>query len=526
MYRVLIVEDELFVRLGIKMSVEWEALDMEVIADVSNGEQAWEVYVREEPDIILTDLKMPIMDGMELIRRVREKSDRTRIIILSCLEEFALVRESISMDVTDYILKLTMTREDMEKVLDKARTELEALKRAQEPAGVSPEKQRQELLDFFYYNTWGEREYGERLRKIGLPFGEKNLLMAELEINRYEEVQKRFGDDYGVLVDSALLNVLTELMEEHGGGMVMKDRQKCYLIIAGYGSAEQKAMAEYGFERFLAKARKTLSMYFQIAVTIGISQLFDGYENLGRMYQQCRYCLDQTFYHMPGENLFYSKIRGEDRTALVRERLLACAEQDGMDDHSKKLLEAAAELFEQRQDPAALKKYLEYMLNLEAERTVYDSRRRFAMVEENARQMEHAETLSQLLEEYCSCRRQLSEDARTKQVMSKTVAGIVSHIEKNYAKNLPLKEIAQAVELSPNYICELFKREMGINLSAYIMRYRISRAKELLVSTNLKSYEIAERTGFSDESYFSRSFKKVTGQSPYEFRKGLFIKEE
>lgn len=132
MYRVLIVEDELFVRLGIKMSVEWEALDMEVIADVSNGEQAWEVYVREEPDIILTDLKMPIMDGMELIRRVREKSDRTRIIILSCLEEFALVRESISMDVTDYILKLTMTREDMEKVLDKARTELEALKRAQE----------------------------------------------------------------------------------------------------------------------------------------------------------------------------------------------------------------------------------------------------------------------------------------------------------------------------------------------------------------------------------------------------------
>ncbi|HJB92067.1 MAG TPA: response regulator [Candidatus Eisenbergiella merdigallinarum] len=336
MYRVLIVEDELFVRLGIKMSVEWEKLDMEVIADVSNGEQAWEVYVREEPDIILTDLKMPIMDGMELIRRVREKSDRTRIIILSCLEEFALVRESISMDVTDYILKLTMTREDMEKVLDKARTELEALKRAREPAGVSPEKQRQELLDFFYYNTWGEREYGERLRKIGLPFGEKNLLMAELEINRYEEVQKRFGDDYGVLVDSALLNVLTELMEEHGGGMVMKDRQKCYLIIAGYGSAEQKAMAEYGFERFLAKARKTLSMYFQIAVTIGISQLFDGYENLGRMYQQCRYCLDQTFYHMPGENLFYSKIRGEDRTALVRERLLACAEQDGMDDHSKK----------------------------------------------------------------------------------------------------------------------------------------------------------------------------------------------
>ena len=526
MYKVLIVEDELFVRLGIKMSVDWEKMDLEVIADVSNGAQAWEVYEKEKPDIILTDIKMPIMDGMELIRRVREKSSETRIIILSCLEEFSLVRESISMNVTDYILKLTMTQEDMEKVLNKAKMELETMKKSREPDGVSLEKQRQELLDFFYYNTYGEQGYAEKLRRLELPFGEKNLLMAAIEINRYEEVQRRFGDDYGVLVDSAFLNVLTELAEEHGGGIALKDRRKSYLLIVGYQNVDQKATAEYNFGVFLARVRKTLSIYFRITVTIGISQLFDGYESLRKMYQQCRYCLDQIFYYPAGVDLFYSKIKGEDRVALVKAQLTALEGRRETDEHSAKLLEAAAELFEQKQDPGTLKKFMEYLVNLEAERLVYDSQRRFSLVEANARQMEHAETLSAVLEQYTACLNLLYDDSKNKNVMSKTAAGIVAFISKNYKQNLSLKQIAEAVELSPNYICELFKKEMGINLSSYILQYRINRAKELLVSSNLKSYEIAEKTGFSDESYFSRSFKKVTGLSPYEFRKGLFLKEE
>lgn len=91
---------------------------------------------------------------------------------------------------------------------------------------------------------------------------------------------------------------------------------------------------------------------------------------------------------------------------------------------------------------------------------------------------------------------------------------------------MPLEEIADAVGLSPNYICSLFKKEMGVNLFNYIMEYRINRAKELLMSTNMKSYEIADQTGFSDESYFSRSFKRITGQSPIEFKRSVFRREE
>lgn len=525
MYRVIIAEDELFVRLGIKMSVDWEKLGMEVVADVSNGKQAWEVYEREHPDIILTDIKMPIMDGMELIRRVREESKETRIIILSCLEEFGLVREAISMDVSDYILKLTMTQEDMEKVLRKVKTELESLRSVRQEKGSTEQMQRRKLLDFFYYNTYGEAGYKEELQKLKLPFGEKNLLMAVIEVNHYETVQKRFGDEYGMLIDSALSNVLTELMGEYGKGMVLEERGKRYILIAEHGTMEQKADAEYCFSCFLGKVRKTLSLYLQIVVTIGVSQLFDGYEHLRQMYQQCSDCLDAAFFHDIGENLYYSQIRGEDRARLVEDALRAAGSREEMDDRARALLGTAKEVYAKNPDPDFLKKFVEHLLNLEAESVLPDGKRRFALVESKAREAESAETLKQVLEVYLSFRKQLYLDVSSQNVMSRTVAGIVSYISKNYGSNLPLEQIAEAVELSPNYICGLFKKEMGVNLSAYIMEYRINKAKELLVSTNLKSYEIAEKTGFSDESYFSRSFKKVTGQSPYEFRRALFIKE-
>ena len=136
MYKAVIVEDEMFVRMGIKMSVDWEKLGIGDVETYANGQQAWEAYQEEKPDLILTDLKMPVMSGMELIRKIREQDDRTRIIILSCLEEFALVREALSLGVTDYILKLTMTQEDMAKVIDKALTELRVLDEVQRNKAV------------------------------------------------------------------------------------------------------------------------------------------------------------------------------------------------------------------------------------------------------------------------------------------------------------------------------------------------------------------------------------------------------
>lgn len=526
MYKVLIVEDEIFVRLGIKMSVEWKKLDMEVIGDVANGKQALEIYEKEHPDIIMTDLKMPVMDGMELIRRIREKDHTVRILILSCLKEFHLVQQAISMNVSDYILKLTMTQEDMERILQKTKDELDMLKeRKKEETGNSEEERRNILRDFFYYDTFIKDNLKSKFERMELPFGERNLLMAVLEIDAYDQLQQRFRDEYGVLVSSALLNVLTELLQEYGRGMLIDDREKRYILITEQGSVEQKSDAERFFLQFLKRIKKTLTVYFRTDVTIGVSQLYDGYENLRTMYQQCSYCLEEKFYHSLGEILLFSDIKKSDKAVIVTEKLKRVTAEKSGDGRIESLMEQGIEAFMQNPVPEVLLHFFVHMVHLEVYNVIMEGHKRFAITDEYVRQMERAETLDQIVAVYQDLRYQLYENPQG-QKMNKTVSSIINYISKNYGKNMPLEEIADAVGLSANYICSLFKKEMGVNLFSYIMEYRINRAKELLLSTNMKSYEIAEKTGFSDESYFSRSFKRVTGQSPIEFKRSIFHKGE
>ena len=126
MLRVMIVEDEHFVRIGIKNSVPWETYGMQVVCDAENGRQALEQYQNWKPEIIITDLKMPVMNGIALMKTIRAKDKRARFIILTCLDEFGMVQEAIRLGASAYILKLTSEQEEIEAALEKVRAELEA----------------------------------------------------------------------------------------------------------------------------------------------------------------------------------------------------------------------------------------------------------------------------------------------------------------------------------------------------------------------------------------------------------------
>ena len=121
MYQVMIVEDEVIVREWLKKRVSWEECGFQVCAEAANGQEALEIYRQKHPDVILTDLRMPIMDGIMLIRSIRKLDSRVRIIILTCLDEFALIKQAMELDVTSYILKLTSEPDEIERELLRVR---------------------------------------------------------------------------------------------------------------------------------------------------------------------------------------------------------------------------------------------------------------------------------------------------------------------------------------------------------------------------------------------------------------------
>lgn len=128
MYKVMIVEDEMLVRMGLMNTVNWEQYGMQVVAAEANGKDAWDSYLRHKPEVVLTDIRMPLMDGMQLISQIRAKDGRCRIVILSCLDDFNLAKSALTLGVSGYILKLSMTEQEMDEILLKIRRELDGIR--------------------------------------------------------------------------------------------------------------------------------------------------------------------------------------------------------------------------------------------------------------------------------------------------------------------------------------------------------------------------------------------------------------
>jgi two-component system response regulator YesN len=134
-------------------------------------------------------------------------------------------------------------------------------------------------------------------------------------------------------------------------------------------------------------------------------------------------------------------------------------------------------------------------------------------------EIQKSETLSEFIDIFGSFINELLSLRVKKKQVSKEIAHVIEFIKDNYNENISLKKIADALELTPNYLSALFKKDLELTFSEYLNGIRLDKAKELLLNTNLRSYEIAEQIGFTDESYFSRSFKKHTDVRPNEFRR-------
>lgn len=240
--KVLIVEDEVLVREGLKSVIGWERLGMEVIEDVANGKQALEVYERERPDIILTDIRMPVMDGLELIAQIRRQDEKTRIVILTCYEEFGYLQKALQLGVSDYILKLKMKPSEIEAAMAKVKRKLDEEMDGREERSEEAERFRlqkeEELKQYIFYNQVPESLFRSRMEKLNFTVREENIVLCRMVLQKYEKAQARILDDRGMLIRFLVLNVTMEIMEKYGGGEIVQEGDNCFLILMNMDMGE------------------------------------------------------------------------------------------------------------------------------------------------------------------------------------------------------------------------------------------------------------------------------------------------
>mgnify|MGYP002794296431 CR=1 FL=1 len=267
MYKVLIAEDEMLVRTGIRASIDWEKFNMYVVDEAADGQTAWELYQQHQPDLVLTDIKMPFMDGIELIRKIRDTGSHTEIIILSCL------------DACHSLDKVTKTKTS-----------------SVAPANIYDILEHS-LLSHLTYNIPSLSECLSTLREYSITIHPHDLVTALMVVDQYEQLQDLYQDSHGQLIQFSLLNIMNEILTKSGSGLVVHESGSRYLLLF-YNENETRSF--HLITGVLEEIRTVLKNYFNVTPHFCISEMTQDLSRLRILYQQCLLLDEQEFFLFPG----------------------------------------------------------------------------------------------------------------------------------------------------------------------------------------------------------------------------------
>lgn len=549
MVKLFLVEDEIVMRDGIKRQINWEKEDIEFVGEASDGELAWPMILETKPDILLTDIKMPFMDGLELSALVRKELPDTAIIILSGYDEFVYAQQAVSLGVTDYLLK----------PLPPGKL-LECIRRVQEK--IEQERAQPEN------NAWSEELAREQKD------AEKNLLFRALVTNdRSLKEILAMADHLGIHISARYYSVIlmtvrgkenampseqlrTELaaIPEQIPGWIFFDRNENGFAMIGTANSEEEVSDTQ--KELIRRLKECVEKDAEHTWFIGAGRTVGRISDIGKAYNSANKALSSRF--ITGMNrvvtadetdsvkkdlsgLQVSPLPAEAR-ASEKDAAVLDIDQAVTNDNSRKMLEEylrtgtleEAEPFleglfqsigEDNLNSYLLLTYLSMDMYFTMVRFLKDMGRQVNEIDKKCGDInsllkgritaEQARSyLTSYLKEVIALR-----DHNTEKRYGRILRQAVSYIDTHFdQEDISLNRVAQTVGMSPNHFSSIFSQELGTTFIEYLIGKRMERAKELLRTTQLRSSEVAYRVGYRDPHYFSSTFKKIQGMTPREYR--------
>lgn len=530
-YRVLLADDEEEIRTGISRKIDWPRLGFSLVGEAGNGEEALELAEQLRPDVVLTDIKMPFMDGLELCRRLRQSLPAAKLVVFSGFDDFEYARQAVGMGVSEYILKPINAPELMEvlnklrELLDRQRLErrdMETLRRRYEESLPI-------LRELFYTRLLSGQLPAEQVRdraaryEIELPPGLWTAALVHADLPGDGEAGDR---------DELLLLSVQSFLSEHFSLV------GCAARVVLFGDTAALLVQLSGADKLypLLEELERLSLlcqsYLGISLTAGVGRPCPGPEELDRSVAGARSALDYRVLAAGGRVIYIDDLEPQSATELSFEeedqRQLSAAIKLGTPEQVKEEIQGLIERL--RQTGLSLSRCRLFLLEV-VTCLIRLTRSGGVAVEEvfganftgavSISDFSSREELGRWLEERCLRLRELLGQRRTDSA-GRLVEQAKEYIAGHYSdEGLSVEALCSHIHLSPTYFSTLFKREVGMSFTAYVTQVRMEEAVRLLRDTDEKTYRVAERIGYSDPNYFSYVFKRQFGLSPSKYRAGL-----
>jgi len=518
-YKVFFVEDEIITRQGIRDNVDWQASGFEFCGEAADGEMALPLLRTAQPDVLITDIKMPFMDGLQLSKIMRERMPWVKIIILSGHDEFEYAQQALKLGVTDYLLKpvtvqnLQNALQKLTVQLDQERKEKENLKKFQEQVEENRTTLRERLLFKLVVGAVSPTDVIEQGQVLGLDLSARHYLVVILKIELGDRTEQYDYDEFQQ-VQSAVI----ELAEKNPDIFLLK-RDWGDLILIMKGSTPEYLEEE---RDLLLEEIRRMTEKTRFQLTVGLGAIKKELAHICQSFVEALAHTQNVDEHKPGVN--QSAERAEllnlDRSAV--ENYLHYGAKDGFDEFFSAYLRP---LGETTLKSNLIKNYIFVDVVLAIAKLVNDLGGDVDKVipELNSIEMtmSNIKTIEQLREQANKILTSALayRDSQPKGQYKELIRQSKEYIEHQYTDpELSLNAVAAQANLSASHFSVVFSQETGQNFKEYLTEIRINKAKELLRMTSLRSADIAYQVGYNDPHYFSSVFKKKTGFSPIEFR--------
>lgn len=523
MYKLLIVDDEYLVIEGLLKLVDWKKYGIHVIGEASSGQEGLSLARDHKPDFVITDIKMPGLSGLDMMKRISDFNPKTRFLVLSGYDDFEWAKRAFNYGAIDYLLK-PVDLEQLDAVLSKA-----VEKMGEESSGEKRKEdlekalsrsisllKREAFIELLKGRYTSEKALEEKLGAAQLKLSGEPCTVMLLKMKETSE--------YSGTYIKELFKKLTDFFEDGRWGYAfqMSEEEIVFLVNAqGVNSKWCSLLAENIFLRFrLDEAGAVLGLGGE-------------YERLGRIkysFIEAEKAVEYR-YLSPTPIVSYFDIQKHflDLEKVSYPLQFVETVMEGLKGANSELLSNSLDAYfsqikQKRVEIAHFKSVMMELLfvlrkelkgmNIDLSKVFIDEFEDIYSIQKKSGLEEIWKVVVQFIMSILDFI-ESTANKNNKQIIKE----VMKLIEESFSsKDLTLNDVAEKIYLTPNYVSMLIKKETGQNFSEIILRKRIEKAKELLFDETLKTYEIAEKVGYVDQNYFFKAFRKVVGMTPGEFR--------
>lgn len=535
MYRVLVVDDDILIRSRIKFLLSEINTEFEWVGDAPNGQKALEFMEKNPVDIVLMDMCMPVMNGVELAGEIQKNYPDASMIAISNYNDFEYVQGALRLGVKDYILKHTLDTETLRQTLESLIGSFDQKKKNKKEElssdSISAIKNRF-VLNLLTGVVKDKKTVTANIRFLELPIDLENLVPVMMRVS-YRQTGVYKGD-YSLL-DFSVTNIGSEMLQESKYGVIVPVRDMSYCILLHFDEVFSKSSLQSTIHNILDKVQELLNRFVNMDAAFAVGDLCNTYLELPNSYREAQKRLPERVMHFSGSHssmekkekpaesghskmTVMSSILSEENTMDAFENSLMKADRQKAEENLTQILyNIEANQYDRLATQIVFSEILHVVKNV-CKKKMLDFKEilpedlRDMLLEDDVNFEEVRKgffnTLDAILEK---------QQERTQTGYSAYTAQAINMMKKHYATELGLKDVAEKIRISAGYLSTTFKNDTGNSFSEYLMKIRIEKSIEMMENGEQNIRLIAEKCGFNSYEYFFSTFKKIKGETPKKF---------